>query len=43
MNLPSLLQIGLYFLALLLLAWPLGLYMAGVYQGRWHFLGWVEL
>ncbi len=42
MNIQSFGQILFYVLALLLLAWPLGLYMAGVYQGRYTFLGRLE-
>ncbi len=38
MSLMSWLQIVLYFLALLLLAKPLGAFMAGVYQGEHTFL-----
>ena len=38
MNLNSYLQIGIYFVVLLLLVKPLGLYMARVYQGESTFL-----
>jgi K+-transporting ATPase ATPase A chain len=37
------LQLGLYLAALLLLAWPLGLYMARVYQGEYPvFIRWLR-
>ena len=38
MTLNSYLQIGIYFVVLLLLVKPLGLYMARVYQGESTFL-----
>ena len=38
MTVPSLIQIGLYLIILLLLVKPLGAYMAHVYQGERTFL-----
>ncbi len=41
MNAYSWLQLILYIVVLLLLAWPLGIYMARVYQGERTFLDWL--
>ncbi len=41
MNAYSWLQLILYIVVLLLLAWPLGVYMARIYQGERTFLDWL--
>jgi K+-transporting ATPase ATPase A chain len=42
MTTNGVLQLGLYLVVLLVAAWPLGRYMARVYDGKPHFLSWLK-